>query len=130
MNQVPYPGTHCLVFRGDVFQVKLILDEKLIGKAYFRTTLGRGEYVRADIIEEVETSRSTRGQAWHDIEMSRRDERTFEINLAILEVGHFEGKCLFFEEGKEEPLWVQGANIEINAQPAEYCVDNTLYCAF
>jgi len=130
MLQFPAPGEHKLYFRGDVAKIKLNFDYPAKGKAFFRTNLGNAEISRKEIINAVETGITGRGEAWRDLPMKAVSETSYEINVALLEVGHFEGKCLFFAEGTVEPTWVDGSNIQFNVEPGEYCAGNTIYCAF
>ena len=130
MLQIPAPGEHKLFFRGDVAEVRLVFDYPAKGEAFFRTNLGKAEVVHREIINAVETGITARGEGWHDLPMKRVDACTFAVKAALLEVGHFEGKCLFFADGTVEPVWVEGDNIQFNVEPGEYCAGNTIYCAF
>ncbi len=130
MKQYPATGEHKLYFRGDILEVKLELDEPLKGHAYFRTNIGSGSKIRFEIISSIETHRTSRGESWHDFEMTQVDGKCYEINISLLEVGHFEGKCLFIEDETEHCYWVGGENINVNVEPEAYCAGNTLYCAF
>lgn len=130
MLQSPAPGEHLLYFRGDIAEITLNFGREVKGKAFFRTNLGKAEVLRREIISEVETGRSARGESWHDLPMNQISSSCFSLSVSLLEVGNFEGKCLFFEDGKDEPVWVPGANVQINVDPGEYCAGNTLYCAF
>ena len=62
--------------------------------------------------------------------MIRIDERSFRLNLALNEVGHFEAKCLFIPEKEIDPVWPDGPNTGINVQPAYTCCANIIYNAF
>jgi glycogen debranching enzyme len=130
MEQRPAPGTHRLLFRGDAATFELILPAAAAGKAYLHTNLGHAALQREDIIAWTERNQPARGLDWHDLPMARVDERTFRITVALLEVGHFEAKCLFFPEDGGEPGWPHGPNVGINVEPGEYLCANSIYCAF
>ncbi len=130
LTQIPYNGEHKLYFRGDVVLFTLELNEEIKGKAFFRTNIGRGKVKRKEIIEKVEDNKPYKVQDWHDIRMSKVGPKTYQVNLALCEVGHFEGKSYFLRENEIEPVWPDGDNISINIEPAEYCCANSIYCAF
>jgi predicted glycogen debranching enzyme len=130
MKQQPMPGSHQLLFRGDAVTFELVLPQAEAGEAFLRTNLGHAALQREDIIAWTERNQPARGLEWHDLPMARVDERTFRLTVALLEVGHFEGKCLFFPEGKDEPGWPDGPNANINVEPGEYLCANSIYCAF
>ena len=128
--QVPEPGKHSLFFRGDVINIRLSSDNFGAGKAYLRTNLGEAAIQREEIIKSVETGRPKSGQDWRDIPLVKVDQSCFETHVALLEAGHFEGKCYFLPANSEEPVWPEGDNFHINVESAEYCCANCVYCAF
>ena len=130
MHQIPAPGSHCLYFSGDVFLIKLCTDTRYRGKAFFRTNLGNAMLVQKEIVDEVESGHVSRGKSWNDVRMSEVSPGHFELKLSLLEVGHFEGKCLFFPEGEDQPFWEDGGNTQINVAPSDNCAGNMVYCAF
>ena len=105
MKQIPAPGTHRLYFRGDAAVFELELPQEISGQAFLRTNLGHAARQREDIIAWTERGRPPRGLDWHDLPMPRVDACRFRVSVALLEVGHFEGKCLFFPDGQVEPIW-------------------------
>ena len=62
--------------------------------------------------------------------MRRVSENRFEIRLALCEVGHFEAKCFFLQEGESSPVWPPGANTCVNVKSSESCCANIIYNAF
>ena len=130
LTQTPNIGEHKLFFRGDILNITLKIDAPLNGKAFVRTNIGRAIVQRREVILKVKEKRSGSAQDWHDVPMPKIDDTTFSINLALLEVGHFEAMCFFFPENTTEPVWPGGDNLSINVEPAEFCCVNSIYCAF
>lgn len=130
MRQNPLPGQHSLYFRGDIAVFTLELDFPSRGKAFLRTNLGNASIRRKEIIGCIKTKCPARGQSWHDIPMIRMDEKSFSLSFALLEIGHFEGKCFFLPKDSSSPIWLEGENFHINVEPAEYCCSNSIYCVF
>ena len=130
LKQTPAPGEHKLCFRGDTITFTLELSEPLDGKAFLRTNIGNAEFTRKEIISSVENGRERSGQDWSDIQLSKVDETTYSVTLALNEVAHFEGKCCFFPVNSKEPIWPDGSNTHINIAPTDYCSSNSIYCAF
>ncbi|CAB5121008.1 Putative glycogen debranching enzyme, archaeal type, TIGR01561 [Olavius algarvensis associated proteobacterium Delta 3] len=130
LRQDPEPGHRRLRFRGDVQRFRLCLDRPIEGVACLRTNIGHARESRQEIIRWVEADEERLGRAWYDIPMQPVDERCFELDVALTEVGHFEAKCLFQQEGGPLPIWPPGPNVTINVAPAHTCSANTLYNAF
>ena len=130
MKQFPYPDSHGLYSSGDTITVTLETESHMQGEAYFRTNLGRAMVLRNEIVASVNTGRAELGRAWHDFKMRKVSDQKFTLTLSLLEVGHFEGKCLFFQTGFDVPIWVPGGNVQINVAPADNCAGNMVYCAF
>lgn len=130
--QTPEPGKRMLLFCGDVIRVSMRTDEPVPGRAFIRTNIGQASVQRKEIIEAIETGRTKQGQDWHDIPMINEGNGQYSITLALVEVGHFEGKCFFVPEnsGIGDPIWPEGDNFHVNCEPAEYCCANSIYCAF
>lgn len=130
MFQHPKPGDHFLYYRGDLFTVTLSFEQAVSGDAFFRTNLGQAGVIIEEIIRTTESGRAPQGCDWRDLPMKRVDDRTFTLTLALTEVGHFEGKCFFFPEGEEQPIWPHGPNLHLNVEPVSYVAGNSIYCAF
>jgi len=128
--QLPEPGTHHLMFRGDriLFSLKLPADWK--GSAWLRTSIGHADIQRREIIRGVTCDETPLGRDWFDIPMRRLTARDFRLILPLCEVGHFEAKCFFLPEGDMLPKWPGGANTVINVEPADTCCANIVYNAF
>ncbi len=126
----PAPGSKLLHHRGDTLVFTLRINQCIQGQAFLRTNLGKGRLVRKQIIDAVEKKVPTKGRDWFDIPMSEVDPQLFRLRLPLIEVGHFEAKALFIPRGQTDPLWVPGANICINIEPAESCCANIIYNAF
>ncbi len=130
LHQEPAPGTLMLRFRGDIITFQLELSVPRPGHAWLRTNLGQADIGRREIICQVEAEESPLGRDWFDLPMERLDERHFQLAVPLLEIGHFAGKCLFIQEGRETPYWPDGDNTIINIEPAATCGANTIYNAF
>lgn len=130
LTQEPSPGTCILKHRGDCLRFTLILDQPCSGDAFLRTNLGHASIARDEIIQQVDRRENPLGRDWFDIPMRRRDETSFQINLPMVDVGHFEAKAFFIQDHTTDPKWPSGPNIIINVEPACTCCANTLYNAF
>ena len=130
IRQDPAPGTRILRFRGDTQTFQLKLSEPRRGNAWLRTNIGYARIKRREIIREVHCDEAPLERDWFDTPMNRIDDRHFRINLPLCEVGHFEAKCFFAEDGETHPRWPQGSNTTINVEPADTCSANIIYNAF
>jgi len=129
--QNPAPGTHLLLHCGDLLEFRLESPIPIQGRAYLRTNLGNAGYHRKEIIENVEEEITPGFQDWNNLPLEKIDDFSWHIRLLLTEEGHFEGKCFVYQPGSmKEPLWVDGANVHINVEPASYCCANGVYCAF
>jgi len=130
MLQTPAPGTHHVMFRGDIIEFFLTLPAPEKGTAWIRTNIGHGDIARAEILAAVRENVPPLGKDWFDIAMQPVDARTFTARLALGEVGHFEAKCYFLKDGETTPTWPEGPNTVFNVEPAHTCCGNIIYNAF
>ncbi len=130
LHQEPSPGSHHLLFRGDVQTFRLSIDTDIQGSAWIRTNVGHATIIRREIIDEIRHETPRLGRAWFDIPMRKTDNRHFEITLPLCEIGHFEAKCFFLPAGETAPLWPGGGNTILNVGPADTCCANILYNTF
>ncbi len=128
-TQTPDPGTHLLLYAGDVL-VFTLQTELSGGKAFLRTNLGNGAVRRAETISMVEAGVASPGQDWHDIPMQPVGNGRFQLHLALLETGHFEAKAFYLSENADHTFWPDGPNVHVNVGPAGFCCANSIYCAF
>ena len=128
--QDPMPGTRMIRFCGDLLTFTLRLPHSQPGTAWVRTNIGHAKIIRNEIIREVEKSEAPLGSAWFDVPMKRIDDQRFKTPLPLYEVGHFEAKCFFLQEGKAQPVWPSGPNTAVNVESADACCANIIYNAF
>ena len=128
--QHPSPGRRLLMFRGDTRCFTLVVSGSKSGKAWLRTNIGAAAIARKEVIEQVRYAQPALGRDWFDIPMIRMDDHCFQITLPLLDVGHFEAKAFFLEQGTEKPIWPTGPNTGINVEPADTCCANIIYNAF
>ncbi len=126
--QIPEPGTHRLLYTGDVLEFTLRTGSR--GRAFLRTNIGNAAVRRAETISIVDHGVVPAGQDWHDIPMMDEGNGTFSLRLGLIETGHFEAKCFFMPENSDSILWPDGPNVHVNVGPAGYCCANSIYCAF
>jgi predicted glycogen debranching enzyme len=108
----------------------LSLDHPLAGKAWLRTNIGHGRITRKEIIRQVQYDETPLGGDWFDIPMVRENDRAFTVKLPLCEVGHYEAKGFFLNEGQTDPIWPEGGNAVLNVEPADTCCANIIYNAF
>lgn len=128
--QHPPPGSSAVYFCGDMVDFTLAAPAGIQGSAWVRTNIGHAGITRTEIIRSVEQQETPLGRDWFDIPMRRLDDRRFAVRLPLTEVGHFEAKCFFLEQGQALPLWPPGTNTMLNVEPAESCCGNIIYNAF
>ncbi len=128
--QDPPPGDRRLRFRGDCQRFTLTVGHPRPGGAWLRTNLGRAGLQRRGILRHVDHREARLGQDWADISMPAVAPGVFRLTLPLAEVGHFEAKCFFLEDGLSEPAWPPGPNVIINVEPAHTCCANIIYNAF
>lgn len=130
LSQSPSVGEHKLYFRGDTVLFKLMLDKPEKGRAFLRTNIGRASVRRKELISYVKSQKAISAQDWYDLPMMKISDTEFSVQLALVEVGHFEAMSLFIPEDEIEPIWPGSENVSINVEPAEYCCANSIYCVF
>jgi starch synthase (maltosyl-transferring) len=118
------------MFRGDIFSFTLELSQKEKGRAWVRTNIGHAGTARKEILQEVDLETPILGRDWFDIPMTQIDDYHYKIILPLCQVGHFEGKCFFLQDGSESPVWPAGENVAINVSPAHSCCANIIYNTF
>ncbi len=130
LTQSPEPGTHRVMFKGDIITFTLTLSENRPGRAWLRTNLGHGRTIRREIIRAVIRSEPVLARDWYDIPMAPAGACRHQVTLGLSEIGHFEAKCYFLESDDSVPLWPAGENFCINVDPADTCCANIIYNAF
>ena len=128
--QYPAPGTHMLMFRGDILNFKLSIPEKMNGAAWIRTNLGHADTARKEIMRQVFFDVPPPERDWFDIPMTQAGSNFYKATIPLCDVGHFEAKCFFMQTGFSQPVWPSGSNIVINVEPADTCCANIIYNAF
>ena len=130
MTLKPEPGSKLLRYRGDTVTFTLTSTCPLKGIALLRTNLGQGSISRQQIIASVEKNLPGLGRDWFDIPMREVTPQQFNLRLPLTEIGHFKAKAMFIPEGRQDPIWIPGANITINVESADTCCANVIYNAF
>ncbi len=128
--QMPAPGSHILLNRGDLIEFSFTLDENVHGRVWLRTNIGNSHILRREIIRHIENDEPLLARGWHDIKMHKTAAGHFSLKLPLTEVGCFDAKAFFIEEGSHVPVWPEGGNTIVKVEPAEYCCSDTVYCAF
>ena len=130
LTQFPPAGKHIRRVCGDILEIRLTTDCAIDGTAFLSTNIGNAQLLRSEIIEHAENNIPRSGQDWRSIRMTRTDEFTSVVRLALAEEGHFEFKCCIVPSDDSKPLWVEGDNLHLNVSPASYCAADSVYCAF
>jgi predicted glycogen debranching enzyme len=130
INQQPGCGNRLLYIKGDRLTFTLTIPSKWKGSAWLRTNIGHGSTSKKEIVRQVEHDENPMGRDWFDIPMKRESKDLFQVIVGLYEVGHFEAKCYFLAQDKNEPLWPKGPNSTINVEPADTCCANIIYNAF
>lgn len=118
------------MFKGDTVTFDLTLTHPAEGQAWLRTNIGHAAVKRNEIIKSIEEDIPVLGKDWFDIPMKQIDKTCFRITLPLNEIGHFEAKCYFSGNEKNDPNWPEGENTIINVEPSFTCCANIIYNAF
>ncbi len=130
LQQIPDPDQRLLLSRGDTVTFTLRLPRPLKGQAWLRANIGHAATIRQEIIRQAERDENPLGRDWYDRPMSPVNDVEFRIVVPLQQVGHFEAKCYFLEDGGHPPLWPRGGNTIVNVEPATSCAANIIYNAF
>src|SRR5581483_5122099 len=93
-----------------------------------RTTLGRAEMLRREIIQAHTRGAPPAGAAWRDLPMTP-DADGWSLELPMVETGFFKAKAYWLDE-KNWQHWPDGPDAGISVHPNFGRTANTLYCAF
>jgi len=127
--QTPTPGSFLIHRCGDVFQLKLTVEDSTL-EPYLRTSLGGSKKQRTAQIVKTEQDRITSRNNWLDLAFTKVKDNEYEISLPLFEVGHFEAKVWLSHPETKEVIWAAGENIQIKVEPASTIVNNSIYGVF
>ncbi|MEM0897553.1 MAG: glycogen debranching protein, partial [Verrucomicrobiota bacterium] len=132
MKQSPAPGSSQLLHRGDAVNFRLDLSEPRAGTAWLRTSLGKAQVRREEIVAHFERGLPLRARDWSDLPMTpENDGASFTITVPLSETGRFEAKVYFLEEGSEDPVWPSNEGNSVIHVAAPWTVSgNGIYAAF
>ncbi|MBN2301848.1 MAG: glycogen debranching enzyme N-terminal domain-containing protein [Lentisphaerae bacterium] len=130
VQQKPAPGAHLVTFQGEFMTFVLNTGAESIGSAWLRTNIGYAHVRNREIINHVEMDEPILSRDWHDIEMHPDGIGRYVVSLPLTQVGRFEAKALFIQEGVDEPIWPAGDNVVIKVEPADYVCANSIYSTF
>jgi predicted glycogen debranching enzyme len=128
----PPPGERFLRFVGD--HVRFTIKDRAgrspdkAWRAFLRTTLGRADALRREILQAHTKGLSLGGAAWRDLPMNE-DGQGWSLELPVVEPGYFKAKAYLMDE-RGWQHWPEGADLGISVHPDRYRTANTLYCAF
>src|SRR6185295_1523045 len=120
-NMSPAPGERLLRFVGD--RVRFILQDRdgrprsrhRHWRARLRTTLGRAEMLRREIIQAHTKGAPLAGASWRDLPM-QEDGDGWSLELPLSEVGFFTAKAYLLDE-KNWQHWPEGPDVGIAVHP-------------
>ena len=130
LEQHPAPHARLVRHTGDALRVTLRLSQPMQGAAWLRTNLGNAAIHRQEIIDYYEKGLARLGRDWHDLPMRQVDETTYEAILPLVEIGLFDFKAFFTEDGTAQSHWPRGENARVKVVTALAVADNTIYNAF
>jgi predicted glycogen debranching enzyme len=130
LRQEPVPDKRLLLSRGDTVSFQLHLSRPMKGRAWLRSNIGHAATTRREIIRQAERNETPPGRDWYDRPMLPEGDTGFRLEVPLQQVGHFEAKCYFLEDGSRTPSWPQGKNTVLNVEPATSCAANIIYNAF
>src|SRR6185295_10575424 len=128
----PAPGSRLLRFVGDHvhFEVRDRDGRKPLPgwSALLRTTLGRADLLRREIIKAHTHGLPLGGAAWRDLPL-RLDGDKWSLDLPVIEPGFFRAKA-YLRDPRGWQYWPEGPDAGISVHPDRYRTANTIYCAF
>src|SRR3954469_5584625 len=128
----PAPGEGLLRFVGDHLRLALrdrggrALPQAGNWRAFLRTTVGRADALRREILEAHTKGLPLGGAAWRDLPM-REDGQGWSLELPLAEPGYFKAKAYLMDE-RGWQHWPEGADLGISVHPDRYRTANTIYC--
>lgn len=129
LMQQPEPGSHLVMYAGDVLELVLKSDSALSGRAYVRTNFGDGHVAAQEIVNKIEKGEPLSGGDWKNLEMQPWKNGSFRICFPLCQIGVFEFKC-FFRHDNGSCTWIEGDNLHVKVEPAISIADNTIYNTF
>lgn len=129
MHQTIHPE-RAIFYAGDTITFTLDGLEGRAGRAILRSTIGRAEVRRRELIEHNEKGTPILGLDWHDLEMTPVSDGKFALTLPLTEVGVFEAKCCFIPADHPGIDWPEGGNFRIKVEASTGVCGNTMYSAF
>lgn len=130
LKQNPEPGRYIVRHSGGLVTFSLTGHINKSGSGFLRTNIGNADIRRSEIIRNVEQDEAVLAHDWRDIPMREIKTGHYALTLPLTEIGRFEAKAFFLQEGSDEPIWPEGENIVIKVEPSEYCCLNSIYTAF
>lgn len=128
----PAPGERLLRFVGD--HVRFVVKDRggqppaKGWRAFLRTTLGRADALRREILQAHTKGLPMGGAAWRDLPMCEETDG-WSLELPVFEPGYFKAKAYLTDE-RGWQHWPDGPDLGISVHPDSYRTGNTLYCAF
>jgi predicted glycogen debranching enzyme len=98
-------------------------------RAMLRTTLGKAERVRQEIIATHAGKNPLSVAFWRDIPLQRDAAGEWAVELPLTDVGFFRAKAYMLDE-RGRQVWPAGADTGISVHPNAYRTANAIYCAF
>ena len=132
LEMMPAPGSRLVRFVGDRvgFSLKEISNRspREGWRALLRTSLGRADVLRREIVAARARGLSLGGAVWRDLPM-QRDAEGWSLELPLAETGYFKAKAYLVDlQGWQH--WPDGSDAGISVHPDRYRTGNTIYCAF
>jgi predicted glycogen debranching enzyme len=128
----PAPGGRLLRFVGDSvrFEVRDRDGRKPPSgwSALLRTTIGRADLLRHEIIKAHTHGLPLAGAAWRDLPFRLEGDRWI-LDLPITEPGFYRAK-VYLRDPRGWQHWPDGPDAGISVHPDRYRTANTIYCAF
>jgi predicted glycogen debranching enzyme len=128
----PPPGEQMLRFVGDHVRFAIKARDGRSSsrgwRAFLRTTLGRADALRREILQAHTKGLPMGGAAWRDLPMYEGNG-DWSLELPLAEPGYFKAKAYLMDE-RGWQHWPEGADLGITVHPNRYRTANTLYCAF
>ena len=120
-----------IFFAGDIIKIEFLSSlPNIEQEAYFRTNIGSKSIYNKEIIEEIEQRKTPQNLDWHDIKMIANANGLYTLEIPLLEVGSFSGKCYIKNKIDNQITWAEGENFYIKVEPASSISNNTIYTAF
>ena len=127
----PAPGERLLRFVGDRlrFSLRLPPAQGKGARALLRTTLGKGDRLRQEVIATHAGKNPFSIAFWRDVPLQPTPSGEWAVEMPLTDVGFYRAKAYLVTAAGRQ-IWPDGPDAGVSVHPSDYRTANTIYCAF